>query len=206
MVSTRGRYMKDYLAAVRRLPPSKQDVVLAGLLPVVERIESAGNLEWLPIAVNLELTDAIFRGLGQEQADAFYQHWLKRQMSAPAFAGLVRTALSLFRFDTVGVAKWTPKAFDLMYRDYGSFVIEQTGPERVDMQLEKMPVELVSHENWLRSVCSGLHALYFLTGVRGTTELEAVNVAERRVQIVLRWSRMSKPPPALDDADADADT
>ena len=31
MASTRGRYMKDYLAAIRRLPPSKQDAVLAGL-------------------------------------------------------------------------------------------------------------------------------------------------------------------------------
>src|SRR5882724_7195463 len=100
MASTRGRYMKDYLAAVRRLPPSKQDAVLAGLDEVVERIESANNLEWLPIATNLELTEAIFRKLGDEQADAFYQNWLKRQMSAPAFAGLVRTALALFRFDT----------------------------------------------------------------------------------------------------------
>ena len=40
MASTRGRYMKDYLAAVRRLPPSKQDAVLAGLDTLVERIEA----------------------------------------------------------------------------------------------------------------------------------------------------------------------
>jgi hypothetical protein len=30
MASTRGRYMKDYLAALRRLPPSKHDAVLEG--------------------------------------------------------------------------------------------------------------------------------------------------------------------------------
>ena len=46
MASTRGRYMKDYLAAVRRLPPSKQDAVLQGLTELVERIEGAGNLAW----------------------------------------------------------------------------------------------------------------------------------------------------------------
>ena len=94
--------MKDYLAAVRRLPPSKQDAVLTGQQELVERIESAGNLAWLPIALNLELTDAVFRALGREQAEAFYQTWLKRQMGAPAFSGLVRTALALFRFDTAG--------------------------------------------------------------------------------------------------------
>src|SRR5690349_3911605 len=98
MASTRGRYMKDYLTAVRRLPPSKQDAVLSGRDELIERIESSGNLAWLPIAVNLELTDAVVRALGREQADTFYQTWLKRQMSAPAFSGLVRTALALFRF------------------------------------------------------------------------------------------------------------
>lgn len=180
--------MKDYVAAVRRLPPSRQDAVLQGLDTLVERIETAGNMEWLPVSVNLELTDAIFRGLGDEQADAFYQHWLKRQMSAPAFAGLVRTALSLFRFDTVAIAKWIPKAFDLMYRDYGQFVIEPVSPLHLNVSLHGMPQELASHGNWQRSVASGLHALFFLTGVKGTTDLTAATAAERVLRVDLRWT------------------
>ena len=188
MASTRGRYMKDYVAAVRRLPPSKQDAVMAGLDTLVERIESASNLEWLPVSVNLELTDAIFRGLGEEQADSFYQNWLKRQMSAPAFAGLVRTALSLFRFDTIAIAKWIPKAFDLMYRDYGDFVIEPQGPTHVHVQLGAMPPELAAHKNWQRSVSSGLHALFFLTGVKGTAELTGADTNQRTMRVDLRWT------------------
>jgi hypothetical protein len=181
--------MKDYLAAVRRLPPSKQDAVLEGLDALVDRIEQAGNLEWLPVSVNLELTEAIFQKLGDEQADVFYQHWLKRQMSAPAFAGLVRTALSLFRFDTAAIAKWIPKAFDLMYRDYGAFVIDSVSPLQVNVQLSDMPRELVSHPNWCRSVCSGMYALFFLTGVKGTVELTKVDSALRTIKLVLCWSR-----------------
>ncbi len=188
MASTRGRYMKDYVAAVRRLPPSKQDAVLQGLDTLIERIEIASNLEWLPISVNLELTDAIFRGLGDEQADTFYQNWLKRQMSAPAFAGLVRTALSLFRFDTVAIAKWIPKAFDLMYRDYGHFTIEPLAPLHLNVSLNDMPQELASHKNWQRSVSSGLHALYFLTGAKGTTELTSAHGLERRMRVDLHWT------------------
>jgi hypothetical protein len=188
MASTRGRYMKDYLAAVRRLPPSKQEAVLNGIGSVVERIEAASNLEWLPVSVNLELTDAVFRGLGDEQADAFFQSWLKRQMSAPAFAGLVRTALSLFRFDTMAIAKWIPKAFDLMYRDYGQLSIEPVSPLHLQILLSAMPTELRSHQNWQRSVSSGLHALFFLTGVKGTTELTCAGGAQRGMQVDLRWT------------------
>jgi hypothetical protein len=188
MASTRGRYMKDYLAAVRRVPPRKQELVLSGLDTLVERIESASNLEWLPVSVNLELTDAVFRGLGDEQADVFYQSWLKRQMSAPAFAGLVRTALSLFRFDTTAIAKWIPKAFDLMYRDYGRFAIEPVAPQHLNVVLSAMPAELAAHKNWQRSVSSGLHALFFLTGVKGTTELTHANAVQHRMQVDLRWT------------------
>lgn len=180
--------MKDYVAAVRRLPPSRQDAVLVGLDTVIERIETASNLEWLPVSVNLELTDAIFRGLGDEPADAFYQSWLKRQMSAPAFAGLVRTALSLFRFDTAAIAKWIPKAFELMYRDYGQFSIEPLGPLHVRVSLGSMPRELATHTNWQRSVASGLHALYFLTGVKGTTALASASATEPEMRIDLRWT------------------
>ena len=180
--------MKDYVAAVRRLPPSKQDAVLQGLDTLLERIDTASNLEWLPVSVNLELTDAIFRALGDDAADQFYQNWLKRQMSAPAFAGLVRTALSLFRFDTVAIAKWIPKAFDLMYRDYGQFVIEPLESLHIRVTLGQMPQELASHKNWQRSVASGLHALYFLTGVKGTTELTCANTTRPELRVDLRWT------------------
>lgn len=188
MVSTRGRYMKDYLAAVRRLPPSKQDAVLEGQEEVLAAIEQAGSLEWLPISTNLDLTQAIFEKLGDEGADSFFQNWIKRQMSAPGFAGLVRTALSLFRFDTVAVARWIPKVFDLMYRDYGSFEFLVVSPLELHVTLAQMPRELVNHPSWPRSVCSGMYALYFLTGVKGTVELAEVNPLKRSLRLVFCWT------------------
>ena len=109
-------------------------------------------------------------------------------MSAPAFAGLVRTALSLFRFDTIAIAKWIPKAFDLMYRDYGDFVIDPQGPTHVNVRLGAMPVELAVHKNWQRSVSSGLHALFFLTGVKGSTELTGADARDRTMKVDLRWT------------------
>lgn len=180
--------MKDYLAAVRRLPPSKQEAVLEGLEPLVDTIEQASNLAWLPLAVNLQLTEAIFRALGDEAADAFYQNWLKRQMSAPAFAGLVRTALSLFRYDTASVAQWIPKAFDLMYRDYGSIEIETVSPLQVNVDLRGAPRELMTHAPWQRSVCSGMYALFFLTGVKGTVEVAEVSLKKRTLSYKLCWA------------------
>jgi hypothetical protein len=179
--------MKDYLAAVRRLPPSKQDAVLEGLDDLVERIETVSNLDWLPISTNLILTEAVYNKLGEEPADVFYQNWLKRQMSAPAFAGLVRTALALFRFDTVALAKWIPKAFDIMYRDYGSFIIHEEEPTSVLVELREMPREL-DHPSWQRSVASGMHAVFFLTGVKGTTELKRVDAHEHCLRVALRWT------------------
>lgn len=188
MASTRGRYMKDYVAAVRRLPPSKQDLVLEGLDELVASIEQAGSLEWLPVSTNLQLTEAVYQKLGDEGADGFFQNWTKRQMSAPGFAGLVRTALSLFRFDTSAVARWIPKVFDLMYRDYGSFEFLSVSPLELHVTLAQMPRELVTHGSWTRSVCSGMYALYFLTGVKGTVELAEVSPLKRSLRLVFCWT------------------
>jgi hypothetical protein len=188
MVSTRGRYMKDYLAAVRRLPPSKQEAVLEGLDELVATIEQASSLEWLPVSANLQLTEAVYQKLGDEGADSFFQNWTKRQMSAPGFAGLVRTALSLFRFETAAVAKWIPKVFDLMYRDYGSFAFEAVSPLELHVTLGAMPRELSSHAWWPRSVCSGMYALYFLTGVKGTVELAELSPLKRSMRLVFCWT------------------
>jgi hypothetical protein len=51
-----------------------------------------------------------------------------------------------------------------------------------------MPPELASHKFWQRSVSSGLHALFFLTGVKGSTELTAADAAKRTMKVDLRWS------------------
>jgi hypothetical protein len=187
MATTRGRYMKDYVAAVRRLPPSKQEAVLRGLESVVEQVERAANSEWLPIETNLALTDAIFRELGSEEADTFYQHWLRRQVGTPLWSSLVATALKLFGLDPGGVAKWVPKAFELMYRDYGTFGVERIGPSHAVLHLKEMPAELVHSFNWQRSVCSGMYALFFVTRVKGTAQIDHVDVEHRWMRIGLRW-------------------
>lgn len=187
MAVTRGRYMKDYLAAVRRLPPTKQDAVLRGLEALVEQIESAANSEWLPIETNLALTDAIFRELGTEDADTFYQNWLRRQVGTPLWSSLVATALKLFGLDPGGVAKWVPKAFALMYRDYGTFNVDRVGPAQAVLHLTEMPVELVHSFNWQRSVCSGMYALFFVTRVRGKAQIDDVDVDRRSMRIGLSW-------------------
>ena len=77
------------------LAPQQARGRLAGREELVDRIHIAGSLAWLPISTNLELTDAVFRALGEEHAELFSQNWLKRGaslFSMGSYAGLVRTA------------------------------------------------------------------------------------------------------------------
>ncbi len=179
--------MKDYLAAVRRLPPSRHEPVLRGLEALVERIDNAANSEWLPIETNLTLTDAIFRELGSEEAGTFYQNWLRRQVGTPLWSSLVATAVKLLGLDPGRLARWVPKAFDLMFRDYGIFSVERRGPSHAVLLLKEMPAELVHHLNWQRSVCGGMAALFFITRVKGTAEIESLDIDRRTMTIGLRW-------------------
>jgi hypothetical protein len=76
-----------------------------------------------------------------------------------------------------------------MYKDYGSFEIQELGPGELSVELCALPPELAAHQQWHRSVASGLYALYFLTGAKGTTELRPGDASQRRIRIALRWSQ-----------------
>ena len=62
--------MKDYLAAVRRLPPSKQDVVLAGLDQLIDRcralkLRAPGNVR--------DLRQSLIRLLSRKIAPSIFR-------------------------------------------------------------------------------------------------------------------------------------
>ncbi len=185
--ATKAGYMKDYLVALRRLPPGKQDAVLAGLEALVEEIESASRSAWLPISANLRITAAVFRELGEEGAHDFYAQWIQRQTETPVWSHLVGGALKLFGLDPGSLATWMPRSFDLMYRGYGRWNVTRTGPTRVELTLSEMPPALALHTAWQRSVRSGTFALYRLTRVQGDIRLDLASAAHPQMTLVMEW-------------------
>lgn len=186
--ATKAGYMKDYLAAVQRLPKAQQELVLQDLNPLVEEIGSASRSAWLPIAANLRITDSIFRRLGSKDATEFYAEWIRQQTETPVWSNLVRGALALFGQDPGSLAKWVPKTFDLMYRGYGRWSVQRSGETEVTLTLHEMPAELATNIHWQQSVRSGLFAIYRLSGATGDIVLEPASIAHRSMQLTLRWN------------------
>lgn len=187
--ATKAGYMKDYLAALRRLSPAQSERVLEGLRELVDEIDQASRSAWLPIRANLRVTDAVFSKLGSKDAAEFYAQWIKQQTGTPVWSNLVRTGLALFGQNPGSLAKWVPKSFDLMYRGYGRWSVERVSDTEARLTLDDMPVELATNIHWQQSVRSGLFALYALSGTDGEIILESASSVHRTMLITLRWTR-----------------
>lgn len=187
VAATKAGYMKDYLVALRRLPPAKHEAVLRGLDDLVADIENASRSAWLPISANLRITSAVFRELGDDGAHDFFAQWIQRQTETPVWSHLVGGALKLFGLDPGSLATWMPRSFDLMYRGYGRWTVVRTGPKRVELTLSEMPAALASHTPWQRSVRSGTFAVYRLTRVHGDIRLELASAAHPQMMLVMDW-------------------
>lgn len=185
--ATKAGYMKDYLLALRRLPPAKHGAVLEHLAPLVDEIEQASRSAWLPVSANLRVTEAVFRTLGAQEAEEFYAQWIRRQTETPVWSNLISGALTLFGLDPASLASWVPKTFDLMYRGYGRWTVQRTGDNEVTMELLDMPAQLATHVLWQRSVRSGMFALYRVTRVEGEIDMEPASAAHRCLRLVLHW-------------------
>jgi len=163
------------------------------LLPaeVLATIGRAGGLDWLPIALNLQVTQAVYDGLGSTAAS----------FEGPILRTMVSTAVRMFGLDPVSFARWVPRAWHMIFRELGTWSVPETAPGATSLvlTLSDLPGECADHQVWHRSVARSIAALFDLAKVTGVVDLLPRAQGGRAVQYALRWTPdrdAEGPPPA----------
>jgi hypothetical protein len=192
--------MKALLASLEAHQASARPLALlpAESLLVISR---AGGLEWLPVTLNLQVTQAIYDGLGPGEADRFFRAQMLEAFRGPLLQTMVTTAVQMFGLDPASFARWVPRAWHLIFRGVGQWTVgeQRPGATSVVLTLGHLPSECADHPVWLRSVSHSLGALFDLARVRGQAELPPRAPGAREALFELRWSARSEaggPPPA----------
>ena len=68
----RGRHMKQLVASLEGWSGGARPLALL-TDDTLRTVSAASGLDWLPVAVNLRLTQAIYDGLGAAEADRFFR-------------------------------------------------------------------------------------------------------------------------------------
>jgi hypothetical protein len=153
-------------------------------------IGKASGLDWLPLALNLQVTQAIYDGLGTAEADRFFRTHTMASFDGPILQTMVTTAVRMFGLDPISFARWVPRAWHMIFRETGAWRVPEVAPgaSSIVLALGELPAECADHQVWQRSVSRSVAALFDLARVPGVADVLPRAQGGREVCFTLHWT------------------
>jgi len=185
----RSRHLRSILEQVARLPALQRDSVLVAIGPEpTAAIEASTSADWLPFALDLDVTHALERALGPEGKHRFFREHQLASFQSPLFRALVDSATAIFGLDPGSWARWIPRGWGIVFRDCGQWVVDRTDPGEVDLALLAPPPGCLDDEIWLRSLASSFSAFLVVAKTEGEFAFVRVDRARAAALYTLRWT------------------
>lgn len=188
----RGRHLKQLVASLEGWQGGARPLALL-TDDTLRTVAAASGLDWLPVSVNLRLTQAVYDGLGAAEADRFFRAHTLASFDGPVLRTLVVTAVRILGLDPASFARWVPRAWHLLFRGVGEWSASEDGPASAVLTLARLPIECAAHPVWLRSVARSLEALFDLAKVKGAAELAPRGAGAPQAVFRLRWTPRREP-------------
>ena len=183
--AVQGSYMKNLfatLATLGRLGP-----VEAADPDLVQEVDAASRLSWLPVSLNVRTVDAMAACFGEQRGIELLADCVYRQFDTPLWKSFVGGAMRLLGTDPGLLGRFLPEAIQLVFRDCGRWSVDNTGETELTVSVRDLPATLVTHGPWLRSLATGMTPLFTLCGCAGAARLSEVDEAARSARYVLVW-------------------
>ena len=181
-------FVQGTLAAVSALDPELGERVAARLAPETrDRLTQASRIAWLALAVDVELTDAIYAELGSARAQELFRANLTGALDAPVLRSLAQGALRIFGASPARVFGWAPKAYAQLYKDAGVMRFEQDAPGSARLELEALPACVAESARYLDGIAASIAGGFDFMGEKGEVCIESRSPAARRASFRLEW-------------------
>jgi hypothetical protein len=189
VASVRARHMKTFLEAIDALKPADAESVRSLARPeTLEEIETCLPSAWLPIEMDVELTEHVSNVLGAARADQFYQKLTLGDYETSVFKSFIDMTVRMIGLSPTTYVKMVPHGFGLMYRDYGSLRALEREENRARLLFSAIPAVCCRNPLWLESVRSSFHTAFDLTKTRGLVEWDGLDLQGRRAVFSFRWT------------------
>jgi hypothetical protein len=170
------------------LDPELAGRVCARIQPAsAERLQSSSRIAWLPVAIDVELTEALFAELGAARARAQLRDNLRRSFDLPVLRNLLDTAVRLLGRDPERVLRWAPQVWSQLYRDSGALRYVPIGPGDSRMELSDLPDVITRSRDWLDGTAAAISAVFDVLRTSGDVHLADVDPIARTARFEVTW-------------------
>jgi hypothetical protein len=152
----------------------------------IEALEMASPVSWLPVDLDVELTEALFRVGGNEAAQKALGDNLSNAFKTPVLRPLLEGALAIFGRSPAKMLKWTPKVWSLVFRDVGTLDLAESHEDSAVLVLQELPPAVASSRNYLLGIAAAVTGFFDAVHVNGSCRL--VRVEADRAELQATWT------------------
>lgn len=181
-------FVQGTLAAASERDADLGERVAARLAPETrERLEHTSRIAWLPLAVDVELTHAIYAELGPVRARELFRRNLTGALDAPVLRSLAQGALRILGASPARVFGWAPKVYGQLFRDAGEMRFELDTPGSARLELERLPPCVAESADYLDGIAAAIAGGFDFLDGKGEVRMESHRPAARRATFRLEW-------------------
>jgi hypothetical protein len=180
--------MKTFVESIDALAPAVRDRIRVRLPPEhVSAIDDAVPAVWLPMHVNLSVTDATALELGPQAAHTFFRALVGAEYQTDTFRAFLASVARLLGLTPTTYVKMAPRGWELVFKNCGA--LRPLARERQQAWLEytNIPQICLQNELWMESVRSSFYSAFDLTRVEGEIRWEELDFSRRRAVFQFLW-------------------
>jgi hypothetical protein len=179
-------FVRGSLSAIDDLDADLGQRVRAAMKPeTLEELESASAVSWLPVRVDVELTERFVEVAGEELALQALRDNLANALNTPVLKPMLDGAFAIFGRKPTKMLKWTSQVWSLLYRDCGSLALAKSDEHSAVLEGRGLPPELMASANYMKGVTGALLGFFDVLGIEAECKLEQLE--EGRVAFLLTW-------------------
>jgi hypothetical protein len=153
----------------------------------LDAVRDAMPLAWLPLQLNVELTEAVTLIIGSERAAPFFRGMVLREYKTSLFKTFIDGVTRAMRITPAVFVKLAPRGWDLVYQECGVLTPLELTADRARLSLAELPAICVRDAVWLESVKNSFYTAFDLSHVEGEVVFDELSLERRRAVFEFRW-------------------
>lgn len=153
----------------------------------VELLQNTSRVGWLPVEVDVDLTESLFVEAGPLAARAAFRKALRDALSAPLLRPLVSAAGAVLGSGPAQMLKWAPRIWNLVYRDAGDFRVTDVQARTAVVELRELPDVICESRVYLDGTAASLLGYFDTVDHECAVRLSGPDPVRRTASFELRW-------------------
>jgi hypothetical protein len=183
----RGSHLKANVESLAHLGPEPERAIRDAVHGVVRAVEESSRVAWLPLALDVELTEAVDRACGRARMKHWCRDAIARSTEGPLLRPLI-LGLQALGFAPHNTLKRAPYGWTLIYRGCGELRYERVSERECALVQDDVAPAMLASEPYLDGIAGAFEAAIAIAGGRDPEVTAEHDLAQRRVLYRCRWA------------------